>query len=102
MITKLFSLFDRKTKIFHPPIYCHNTGHALRVYQSALKNGQSNMISEYPEDFTIYQVGSFDDNNGQITGVEQPEFICQLEDLTERPLDEDKAKKTSHINKTND
>lgn len=81
MVMKMYTVKDVKTGIFNAPVYCHNTAHAMRVMSSVFQNDE-HQYSLWPEDFTLYEVGSFDDNTGVITGVD-PIYICTFAELKE-------------------
>lgn len=60
MILKLFSVFDRKAEVYLPPMYYLTVGQAVRDFTDAL-NGDTPM-AKHPEDYTLYEVGFFDDH----------------------------------------
>jgi len=64
MITKVVAIFDKKTKCFTPPYHSKTKGEALRSFMEIVKNPQT-LINKYPEDYTLYLLGEFDDNLGQ-------------------------------------
>jgi hypothetical protein len=81
MILKMYSVYDRKSEIHQPPCYCHNTGHAMRVFSMAFHNGETNQLTSYPEDFQLFEVGSFDDQDASIAGLSKPHLICSGTEL---------------------
>ena len=80
MILNMYSLFDIKSRIFHPPVYCHNDPHCLRMFESELRKKQS-IFAEYPEDFQIFNLGTFDDATGDIIPVKKPTLVQTLSAL---------------------
>lgn len=80
MILRLYSLFDIKSKVYHPPAFCHNTGHALRFFKTQIQK-PGTIMADYPDDFQIYECGAYDDATCIIEGLQNPTLICTLADL---------------------
>jgi len=76
----MYSVFDIKSRIYHPPMYCHNTGHATRMFTSIFLEPKTT-INQFPDDFQVFQIGEFDDSNGKIKPLQNPELICSAADL---------------------
>ena len=71
MKSQVFSIFDSKTETFGLPGYFHNKGHALRMFETKC-NEQGTDLAMYPEDFSFFHVGEFDDSNGLLTPLTPP------------------------------
>lgn len=64
MIKKVFGIYDSKAKAFIQPILMMNTaGEAIRMFETACKDNKSTLYA-YPEDFMMYELAEFDDNQG--------------------------------------
>lgn len=61
----MFSLFDSKTGAFSPPFFVNHRGHALRMVQE-LGRDTNTTVGRYPEDYTLFELGFFDDATGQV------------------------------------
>lgn len=61
---RLYSIYDSKAEQFSPPQVYHNDMLALRAFEGIV-NDDKMLIKKYPEDFSIYYVGSLDDSNGR-------------------------------------
>ena len=46
-----------------------------------LVHDPASMVGKYPEDFTLYQVGEFDDMAGELTPETPPKFVIKLDSL---------------------
>lgn len=66
MITKAFSLFDSKAQAFGLPFYAPAVGLAVRSVCDAAKERET-LMAKHAADFTLYQVGEFDDATGLLT-----------------------------------
>ena len=65
MIIKMFNVYDSKVEAYHRPFFANSTGEAKRMIIEAAKD-ESSMLFQYPADFTLFEIGDFDDNDGQI------------------------------------
>lgn len=81
-VLKMFCIYDRKSKIHHPPNYCHNTPHAMRVFKSIFAQKDS-VFHTYPEDFQIFEIGQWDDATGLVTSLEKANFVCAGSDFVD-------------------
>lgn len=82
MITDLFAVFDAKTRAFGKPFHAENMGTAVRHFRYAA-NDKNCDIGKYPEDFTLYHLGAYDDSNARIDLQQVPIEIAQALGLVE-------------------
>lgn len=74
MKTKLYSIYDSKALAFLPPICAATDGVAVRMFQSAvLKEGHD--FNQYPEDYSLHQVGTWEDETGELDQAEPNKAI---------------------------
>lgn len=64
MLHKLFTVFDEKAQVFLPPFFVPTVGIAIRAFKDCI-NGD-HQFGKHPEDYTLFQLGSFDDSNAQM------------------------------------
>lgn len=76
----IYSIYDLKTEMYHPPIYCHNGGHAMRVVGD-MALGDGNVLGRHAEDYRLFDIGTFDDKDGSIVTYVNPKLVCELADL---------------------
>lgn len=69
MENRLYSIKDRATDAFMAPWTAHTDGHAIRMFQDAVNDTQSQM-NKHPEDYDLWFVGIFDDQSGMFIGME--------------------------------
>lgn len=81
MVLKMYCIYDRKSAIHQPPQFCHNTGHALRMYRDIFSDPKS-QLHRYPEDFQIFEIGGFDDATANVMQI-TPHLICSGTDLVD-------------------
>jgi len=65
VIQQAFAVFDSKAKVFFVPFFCPSVAVATRAFGTAANDPQT-QISKYPEDFTLFQIGEFNDEDGSL------------------------------------
>ena len=71
----LVSLFDKKADYFHPAYCIRNKALACRAFSDAIINRNDSDLSNHPEDFELFHVGSFDLDKGILEPI-SPVSIC--------------------------
>lgn len=71
MKIKLFSVFDQKALAFMPPFFAVRTEQAMRSFTECANDAQ-HAFSRSPQDYTLYELGVFDDETALITNLPQP------------------------------
>lgn len=68
MITNLYSVFDAKTANFGNPFPDMNDKSATRNFTDAVNDASNpaNLWHKHPEDFSLYSVGAFDGDTGEL------------------------------------
>ena len=74
MIKKVFTVYDAKAQAFLTPFFETASGIANRIFMEACQNPEHHFW-KYAEDFTLFELGEFDDNTGQFTNLPAPEMI---------------------------
>lgn len=77
-MTVVVSIKDVKALTFLAPQTFANTDVAKRAVSQAISSPGS-VLHDYPEDFELYVIGSFDDTTGEI--VKDFKFVCNLKEL---------------------
>lgn len=63
MILNAYSLLDTKSGVFSPPWFLIHDAVAIRAVREIASNRETTP-GQYPDDFVLYGVGTFDDNLG--------------------------------------
>jgi len=68
MILKIFAVYDSKARFFGQPFFDQEEGSALRNFGDAVNDGSNpnNMWHRHPEDFSLFELGEFDNGSGEI------------------------------------
>jgi len=61
----LYSVWDSKAEEFLPPFFAKTDGLAIRSFQEAINN-QEHMFAKYPEDYTLFKLGSWFTTDGKL------------------------------------
>lgn len=73
----LISLLDRKANAFLKPVAAGSEAEAIRSIQMTLKQPEG-LLSQFPEDFAVYEVGSFDVRSGELTPTIPPRHVANV------------------------
>lgn len=71
MLKNVYTVLDSKSGIFGHPFVAINHNIALRDFCAAAHDGQST-ISKFPADFTLFSIGTFDDETGTVETFSAP------------------------------
>lgn len=72
---EMFSIKDDLAGFFMKPFVCRSVVEAQRQIVAFVRQEKS-IMAEYPSNFSLYRVGSFDDVSGQIpTNLKMPEHL---------------------------
>lgn len=69
MMTKVFSVYDSKARVFSTPFFALTEGVAIRMFVAGV-NDPTTQLCKNPEDFTLFCVGTFDDDIGVLKSLE--------------------------------
>lgn len=106
MKSKIFSIYDGKAKIFNTPFFMATLGMAVRAFQDIAQD-QNTMICRHPEDFTLYEIGEYEDGTAKLTEKIPMQLIAvasefktaKIQTLTPPPLAADSVPDKSHLEK---
>lgn len=62
MKVKVFAIYDSKAEAYLPPFFMKSKGEAIRALTSHVNDPQHN-FNKYAADFTLFELGSWDDSN---------------------------------------
>lgn len=85
-VKPIYSYFDIKTREWSDP-QVHETEEALFQFLSLVVNTHgSGAVHTHPEDFVVYEVGTFNPETGSFTVYEEKEMVATLSSL-KKPCD---------------
>ena len=71
MKTKIFTVYDQVSKAHHVPFFLPNEGAGKRQFADWI-NSDNNPYGKHPEDYSLLEIGEFDDETAEITKLETP------------------------------
>lgn len=74
MILKMFVIYDSKAEAYLPPFFVKSKGEAIRAIQSLIEDPQHN-FHKYAEDFTLFEAGSWNDENAKFNLLNTPHSL---------------------------
>lgn len=80
---KLFAVRDVKSDSFTAPFSVVTRGIALRAFSDACADERSD-FAKYPEDYTLYEIGSYDPNSGMVTALPLPLIVASAYSVCEQ------------------
>lgn len=84
MFLNAYSLYDVKALSYSPPFFAAAHGLATRMVME-LASDHSTSVGRHPADFTLYCVGRFDTDTGQVLPASAREHIADVLTLAPRP-----------------
>ena len=81
MIINVYSVYDLKARCYSTPFFQHNDGVALRSFID-LVNDTRSAIYAHAEDYTLNQIGTFNDDTGELISVKPKTLVTPLFFLT--------------------
>lgn len=84
MITKMFAVHDRAAEAFMQPFFAKTIGLACRMFETSCAD-PSTHLHKHPSDFTLCEIGEFDDVSGVLTTLENgPRKIADAKPADEK------------------
>lgn len=75
----LCAIRDSKSDTYTPPSCFRHSGQAIRAFIDNIKQPQqdqvSQLMSRYPGDYDLYELGKFNDETGQFLSNEKPTLL---------------------------
>ncbi len=66
-----FSVYDKAAENYNTPQFFAAKGQAIRAFDDEA-NREDSPIHKHEEDYTLYQIGEFDDSTGQLVPLTKP------------------------------
>lgn len=69
MKTIFVAVYDKATEAYMRPWMAQSDGQAVRLFEDEM-NREDSEVGKHPEDYSLFRIGSFNDNNGALEGQE--------------------------------
>lgn len=74
MIQKIYTVYDSKLEAYMQPFFMQSKGQAVRAFTDSV-NDQTTQFNKHPEDFTLFELGEYDDSTGKFTNLHTPNSL---------------------------
>jgi len=91
MKSKMYVIYDSKMEAYMSPWLMPARGAAIRNFMEAAKDSQS-QVCKHPGDFTLFEIGEFDDATGIVTMHKAHENLGTALDIVGSEADTPKVK----------
>lgn len=90
---QLYAIHDAKLKAFSPPFPAQNADFATRAFTQQCQD-QNNPMSQYPFDYSLFHIGTYDEDTGITTTVAPPEHLITANNALDNAREEQVRQKT--------
>lgn len=80
---KLFAVRDVKADAFGAPHSIATKGLALRGFADTCADERSE-FAKYPDDYMLYEIGTYDPNSGQLESHRLPELVASARSIVDQ------------------
>lgn len=70
----LCAVYDSQSSFWSPPFSVRSLGEARRTFSEAA-NDKANQVGKYPDAFTLFHIGYYDDQAGTVTPLPAQETL---------------------------
>jgi len=84
MLLAIFSVWDSKAAAYIQPFFASNNNVAIRMFETACRD-QSHDFHRHAEDYTLFRIGSFDQEKGDLM-PQNIEAIARAHELISQPV----------------
>ena len=68
----IFAVYDSQAEAYGMPMFFKAKGEAVRAFEQQVNRQEDSMIAQYPQDFTLFEIGEFDSSTGLIVPLPTP------------------------------
>lgn len=84
MILQVIVLRDIKANAYGQPAFVPNIGSAIRDFGDQIKKPEAGALHAHPEDFELWHIGEYDDQDGTIIDFKQHHAVYGNDQYTNR------------------
>ena len=81
MRLNIYSIYDTAAKAYQRPFFAGQDGEALRMFGD-LANGDDTPVGQHPEHFSLYRIGTYDDQTATLA-EEENDCLATAQSLKE-------------------
>jgi len=82
MLYTIVSVYDAKAQAFGRPAFVGTVPLAVRSFDDEVnRKDENNQMNQHPEDFSLYDMGTFDDTSGVFSSHNPPKLVVDATTL---------------------
>lgn len=82
MIRVMLSVFDSAALTYGQPFFVPAVGAGVRAVGDEVNRAAAdNPLYQHPDDFVVFELGTFDDQTGQLEVLAEPRHVARCKDL---------------------
>ena len=85
MKVKIYSIYDSKAESYAKPIFADRVGEVIRSFGD-IANDKSHPIGKHPEDYSLYEIGEWDDDAGTVENTTPHKSLGKALDFVKNTL----------------
>lgn len=85
MILRIYAIYDSAAAVYMRPFYCTTDKEAQRAFADLAKDS-THSVGRHPNDYTLFKLGTYDDNTGMFL-TSPPESMGNALEYTVEPPD---------------
>lgn len=85
MIYRLYSIYDNVSLSYGPPSIEVSDAAASRMHRTVLTNPQAGLLYQYPADYDLYYLGTYDNETGYVVPQVPPQLVVKGGALIDNP-----------------
>ncbi len=89
MIKTVYTVYDIKVKAYLQPFFLDTDAQAIRTFGDLI-NDSTHQFGRHPEDYTLFKLCEFDDQDAVFATAQAPELLSTGLELVNFSLDENK------------
>jgi hypothetical protein len=82
MKMNMYTIFDVASGAYMRPFFMPSDGQAKRAFKD-ISTDAEHEVGRHPEDYTLYKVGIFDDNSGEVMAFSPEKIVTALACVSE-------------------
>lgn len=82
---KIFAMKDMKADSYNQPFFSSNAATAIRQLAMGLK--ENSMLTDFAADFSLYEIGLFDQATGRISATADPYHVIDISEIVKTELE---------------
>ncbi len=81
MKLNIYSIFDQASGLYSRPFFTQSDPEAMRSFTD-IATDADHPIGKHPEDYSLYRLGTFDDNKGNMINEDNECLVTALETIS--------------------